>query len=167
MGIDFKQNIDDAIELFRNASQWLSDNNMNISKWWDMNNLTEGFLLQYANKEEFYVWYMNWKPVIAAVLQISQKEQNWKDYVDKTVEIPALYIHWLCIDHKFQWKWLASTMINFAWELAKKQNIRFLRVDTNLEEIRLCKIYEKNNFILIKKIEENYRSTALYQKKIY
>jgi hypothetical protein len=39
----------------RDAGEWLEKSGKNPSKWWQLDNLNNKFLLQYAKPEEFYV----------------------------------------------------------------------------------------------------------------
>ncbi len=79
----------------------MKEKNIPISKWWDLKNLNKGFLLQYAKPEEFYVVLVDSKPATAAILQMNQNAQDWKN-VDKNKSKKALYIHWLCVSKEFK-----------------------------------------------------------------
>ena len=57
-------------------------------------------------------------------------------------------------------------MVDFAKNLAKKNKVRFLRADTNAEKLKLRKIYEDLGFKLAAEEQEDYRKTALYEKKV-
>lgn len=95
-----KQNTEDAIWVMREAGKWLLDSGKHPSKWWQLENLTKEFLLQYASSEEFYVLYKDGEPAAAAILQLTQHSQDWES-VDHGQSSPAFFIHWLCVDHTF------------------------------------------------------------------
>lgn len=57
-------------------------------------------------------------------------------------------------------------MIDFAEKKTLENNINLLRVDTNADEMKLRKIYEKLGFSLVLVEKEDYRNTAFYQKRI-
>ena len=162
MSIKFIQNVDKAIEVMRDAGKWLKESGKKPSKWWQLKNLNRKFLFQYAKPNEFYVGLIDGKPAVAAIFQINQNAQDWKS-VDKNKPNPALYIHWLCVNRDFSGKNLSKYMINFAVKKAREQNIKFLRVDTNAEEVKLRKIYEKLGFTLMAVEQEDYRKTVFYQ----
>ncbi|OGG24346.1 hypothetical protein A3A79_04140 [Candidatus Gottesmanbacteria bacterium RIFCSPLOWO2_01_FULL_43_11b] len=159
------QNIDQAIEVMRDAGKWLAESGKNPSEWWKLENLNSEFLLQYAKPEEFYVATVDDKPAAAAILQFTQTGQDWQN-VDKDFLQPALYIHWLCVHRDFAGKNLPKIMIEFAEKLAQKNDVKLLRVDTNAEEMKLRNMYEKLGFELIIIMKEDYRKTALYQKRV-
>jgi len=161
MALIFKQDIDAAIIVMRQASKNLSKKWKSISKWWDLENLNKNFLLQYHISQEFYVGYYNDIPAVAAILQKSSEDKLWS-LIWKGKD-SAFYIHYLCVNPEFSWTWLVKKIINFTSELAKKHNITQIRVDTNAQEKKLCSIYEKNGFQLVQIIEEDYRKTALYE----
>ena len=160
------QNMDKAISIMRSASKWMKESGLHVSKWWSLENLNKDFLLQYAKPEEFYVILVDSKPAAAAILQPSQNAQNWKN-VDKNKAKHAMYIHWLCVSKEFRGKKIPKFMIDFAAKLAKENGIKLLLADTNAEKIKLMKIYKNLGFNLVAKLQEDYRKTAFYEKKIY
>ena len=159
------QDVDKAIEVFRDAGEWMQISGKRISKWWDLKNLNKDFLLQYAKPEEFYVGLVENKPAVAAILQISQNGQDWES-IDKGNPPRALFIHWLAVAHEFHGRNLSMEMVNFAANLAKKENCSVLRVDTNASEAKLRKIYESLGFVLVGEVKEDYRETAFYEKTV-
>jgi len=157
--------VDKAILVMRDAGKWMVNSGIEVSKWWDLRNLNKEFLFQYAKAEEFYVCLANHEPAAAAILQFAQNAQDWKK-IDKDKKIPALYIHWICVMRKFAGKNFTKSMIDFASEMALKKKIKYLRVDTNADEIKLRTLYEELGFKLRKIIKEDYRSTAFYEKEV-
>jgi len=97
------------------------------------------------------------------VIQTTERNQSWKS-VDGNKPKKALYIHWLCVHRDFAGENLPKNMIDFAAKQARRQNIKFLRVDTNAKEVKLREIYEKLGFSLMSIEQEDYRNTAFYQK---
>ncbi|MBI4162789.1 MAG: GNAT family N-acetyltransferase [Candidatus Aenigmarchaeota archaeon] len=159
------QDIDKSISVMQNASRWMKYEGIPISKWWDLKNLNKKFLVQYAKTDEFYCVLVDSNPAAAAILQMSQSAQDWKN-VDKNTPKPALYIHWLCVSKDFRGKQMPKVMIDFAGKLAKENNVRLLRADTNSEVVKLRKIYENLGFKLVAEQQEDYRKTAFYEKKV-
>ncbi|MBU1326846.1 GNAT family N-acetyltransferase [Patescibacteria group bacterium] len=165
MSTEIHQDINKAILIVRDAGRWLKESGKNPSKWWLLKNLNKKFLLKYAKPEEFYVALVDNKPAAAAVLQFSQKAQDWKS-IDKDKLKSVLYIHWLCVHRKFAGKGFPKIMVDFAEKLAKEKNVKLLRADTNAKEMKLRKIYEDLGFNFVGVEQENYRHTAFFQKKI-
>lgn len=143
----------------------MQESGKEVSKWWKLENLNSEFLLQYAKPEEFYVALVIGKPAAAAILQLSQSAQDWHN-IDKGQPRPALYIHWLCVSRKHSGKGLPKTMVDFAEQKARENGISLMRVDTNAKEKKLREIYEGLGFELAGVIQEDYRTTAFYQKNV-
>jgi len=164
-GIEIVQDIDKSVSVMHNVGKWLEKSDKNPSKWWKPENLNHNFLLQYAKSNEFYVVLINGKQAAAAILQFDQKSQDWK-CVDKNKSIPALYIHWLCVERQYAGTGLPKVIVDFAEQKAIENNINFLRVDTNAQKMKLRKIYGNLGFDLVSIEKEDYRQTAFYQKTV-
>ena len=163
--IEIIQDMDQAISVLRNVSRWMEDSGKNPSKWWKLENLNSDFLSQYAKPEEFYVVLVDRKSAAAAIIQANQNSQDWS-FIDKGKSTTAMYIHWLCVDRQFAGMGLPKIMVDFAEQQARDRNIKFLRVDTNADEMKLRSIYEKLGFHLVTIKKEDYRKTAFYQKDV-
>ena len=165
MKFEIIQDADQAIYVLRNAGKWLLKTGKNPSKWWQPENLNKEFLYKFAKSEEFYVGLADKRPAIAAVLQIGQNAQDWQ-LIDNGKNIPALYIHWLAVHRNFAGTGLSVKMISYASTFAKKHNLSFLRADTNADIAKLRKVYENLGFKCVSILQESYRKTAFYQKKV-
>ena len=165
MHISIVKDMDRAIGVIHRVGEQLEKSGKNPSKWWKPKNLNRKFLLQYAKPEEFFVALANGKSAAAAILQLSQNAQDWKN-IDKDNPQKALYIHWLCVVREFAGQGLSKKMIDFAKEYARKSMVRLLRVDTNADEKKLRKLYEDLGFVLAGEDQEDYRKTAFYEMKI-
>lgn len=157
--------IDESISVMREASKWMSENKISVSKWWELDNLNKEFLLKYAKEEEFYVGLINEAPAVAAILQCSQEAQDWK-VIDGDKPQPALYVHWLAVSPDYKGKGLTAKMVEFAAGLAKEKGVNLLRADTDASSKKLREVYAKLGFKLVGTEKENYRETAYYQKEI-
>ncbi len=159
------QNMDRTIAVMHSVGQWMLDSGKNPSKWWLPENLNKEFISEYAQPEEFYVIEIDGKDAGAAIFQMSQNSQDWKS-IDKDNPPQALYIHWLCVARDFAGKGIPKMIITYAEELARKNNIHVLRVDTNASETILRKMYEQLGFSLAGVEKEDYRTTAFYQMAV-
>jgi ribosomal protein S18 acetylase RimI-like enzyme len=157
--------VDTAIEIMREASRWLINNGKTPSKWWDSQNLNKEFLFQYAKPQEFFTLTMDNRPIAAVVLQIDQNAQDWIA-IDGQKEVPAMYIHWLCVRREFAGRDIPRKVVESAAVIALRDGIGILRADTDADEANLCAVYESIGFELIGRAEEGYRRTAFYQKYI-
>ncbi len=159
------QDMDIAISVMRKTGQWMLDSGKKPSKWWQPQNMNKDFFSEYAEPEDFYTAIANGKPAAAAIFQWNQRNQDWSS-VDQNESQKALYIHWLCVDREFAQMDMPKLMIDFAGELAQTKQVTLLRVDTNADEKKLRGIYEKLGFQLVKILEEEYRTTAFYEKDL-
>ena len=163
--IEFVQDMDRSISVMYNAGTWLETSGKNPSKWWKPENLNQDFLLQYVKSNEFYVLLVNGEQAASAILQFDQNSQDWK-CVDKNRSIPALYIHWLCVERQYASTGMPKLLVDFAEQKAIENNIDFLRADTNAQIMKLRKVYENIGFSLVSIEQEDYRQTAFYQKSV-
>jgi GNAT superfamily N-acetyltransferase len=159
------QNMDDAIEVLREASAWMGRSGKTISKWWDPKNLNRQFLLRYAKESEFYVCKVEGKNATAAVLQIQNENASWSVF-DQGKTKPALYIHWLAVARSFAGTGKPKEILELSKRLAKTHGVSVLRVDTNASEPKLKKVYEDLGFEWKADVDEGYRVTSLYEVHI-
>lgn len=157
--------VDSAIAVMQEAGQWLLDSGRQPSKWWDPKNLNRDFLFQYAKPEEFYTLKIDGKPAAAVILQIDQNAQDW-EAIDGDRQVPAMYVHWLCVRREFAGQGLPEKVTDLAADLAAQNQINILRADTNAEETNLREVYESIGFELAGIVQEDYRTTAFYQKLV-
>lgn len=163
--VSFAQDMDLAISVMRDAGKWMLETGKNPSKWWQLQNLNRDFLLQHAKEDEFYVCLVDGTPAAAEILQLSQDVKEWQT-IDKDNPQRALHIHWLCVARELAGRGLPKVMVDYAAQKAKEQNVTLLRIDTNADEMKLRKIYESLGFQLVAEIQEDYRRTAFYQKRV-
>ncbi|NMC36668.1 GNAT family N-acetyltransferase [Candidatus Beckwithbacteria bacterium] len=165
MKFEIIQDPDQAIYVLRNAGKWLLKTGKNPSKWWRLENLNKEFLYKFVKPEELYVGLIDKNPAVAAVLQIEQNAQDWQA-IDKSKNIPSLYIHWLAVHRNFAGTGLPAKMVSYANTFAKKRGISFLRADTNANITKLRRVYENLGFKCVNVLQESYRNTAFYQKEV-
>lgn len=159
------QDMDQAIGVMRGAGQWMKESGKNPSKWWKLENLNRTFLLRHAKANEFYVGLVGGAPAVAAVLMMIENNSDWKS-VDLDHSQSALYIHWLCVERQFAGQNLPKLMVDFAERLAKKKGVILLRLDADADKKKLQRIYEDLGFRLVGTKQEDFRTSAYYQKII-
>ena len=123
------------------------------------------FMLQHTEPDEYYVAIVDDKPAASLILQDTQRNQSWEQ-VDATNPKKAFYVHWLCVTRDFSGKGYSKLMIDFAAREAKNRGFKFLRLDTNANEEKLCNLYEGLGFILMGTNQEGDHKTAFYQKDL-
>jgi ribosomal protein S18 acetylase RimI-like enzyme len=165
MDIEIAQETNKAISVMHNVSMWMEKSRMHLSEWWQPQNMNRNFLLQHTEPDEFYVALVNGKPAASVILQDSERNQSWRS-VDGDTPQKALYVHWLCVARDFAGKGYSKEMINFAAGEAKKRGFRLLRLDTDADGEKLCKLYEGLGFKLMGVKQGENHKTAFYQKNL-
>ena len=159
------QDTDRAIEVMYNAGTWMENSGLNPSQWWKPENMNREFLLQHTEANEYYAALLDNQPAASVILQETERNQSWKS-VDGDNPKHALYVHWLCVHRSFAGRGLSKKMIEFAEEVARKRRFKLLRLDTDADEIKLCKLYERLGFKLTGTKNEDGHNTAFFEKKI-
>lgn len=163
--MEILQDQDNAISVMQNVSSWMVERGLSINQWWDPQNMNPDFLLQHIEPNEFYVAMIDGRPAASVILQETERNQSW-EYIDNGNSQKALYVHWLCVAREFAGMGYSKVMIDFAAEEAIKRGLSLLRLDTNAEEEKLCKLYERLGFELMGVELEDEHSTAYYQKSL-
>jgi len=159
------QNMNRAMEIMHNVGAWMEKSGLNPSKWWKSRNMNRKFMLKHTEPEEYYVAMVDDKPVASMVLQETERNQSWKS-VDGNSPKKALYVHWLCVHRNFAGQGFPIRMIDYATKVAKKRGFNRLRLDTNADEKKLCKIYKDLGFSLVGSEVERKHTTAFFEKEI-
>ncbi len=160
--VDFRVNAAAALEVIRNAGEWLWANELTTSMWWHPDSLTVDGLADHASAEQMYAGFVDETPAVAAILQTQDSFGDWVA-VDNAGPTQALYVHWLSVSRLFANKGLSDEMLGFAVELAQRSQLQCVRLDTNANNQKLCAIYERNGFDLIRVMPGDRVPVALYQ----
>lgn len=163
--MEIVQDTDKAISVMYEVSSWMKGSGMKVNQWWQPENMNRDFMLQHTEPNEYYVAIEDGKPAASVILQDSERNQDWS-YIDKGNPQKALYIHWLCVARDFAGQGLSKVMVDFASEEAKRRNLPRLRLDTDADEEKLCKLYERLGFHLMGTEQEEAHRTAFYQKEV-
>lgn len=164
-GIKIIQDMDQALLVMNDAGQWLLESGKNPDKWWHPKNMNKTFMLKHAEPSEFYVALVEGKPAASVVLQDNERNQSWEP-VDKGEPMQALYLHWVCVSRGFAGMNLPRALVDFANQQAKIRQFKLLRLDTNADEGKLCKVYEDLGFKLMAIEQEADGRVAYYQKEV-
>jgi GNAT superfamily N-acetyltransferase len=157
--ITFKHgNVQDAIQIMREAAQWLIDIDQPN---WKLEDLSEKKMLQQNSEENFVVAYVAGKPAATMILGW-EDPIFWPDIENNT----SGFIHKLSASRKFAGKNIAVKLLHYAEKKCQEKNIPYLRLDCLGKRSKLCEYYEKNGFKLVeKKIYGSWGETAFYVKK--
>lgn len=156
---------DTAIHLMHEVSLWMKKNGLVHSKWWEPENMNREFMLKQAEPSEFFVAIVDGKPAASVILQDTERNQSWK-YIDKNEPKKALYIHWLTVNRELAGQGLPKIMVDFAVDEARKKNLGLLRLDTDVNQPKLMKVYKDLGFKIMGVQQEIENKIAYFQREI-
>lgn len=166
MNIVFKQTQpnqqEDVLDLLKQAAEKI--NTMKIDHWQYWKNpppekikwIEEGI-----NSQEFYFINTTIGDNIGMVRILDEDLNYWGKQKEK-----AKYIHSLVVKKEYNGKGVGAEVLNSIAKIAEESNCKFLRLDADANNPKLCSYYEKMGFMKVgvKALElSNYN---LYQKKI-
>lgn len=165
MKLHIVQDINLAMQVMYKVGTWMKNSGLGYSQWWDPKNMNRQFMLKHSETDEYFVALVDNKPAASVILQENERNQSWK-YVDGNNQQKALYVHWLCVDRDFAGLGLSGRMINFAAKEAKKRGFKLLRLDTDADEPKLCKLYKNLGFSVRGIEKEDERRAIFFEMKI-
>lgn len=134
--------INTVLNLFKAAAEKIEK--LNIDHWQYWKNppvekvewVREGLI-----KDEFYFVKNNDKEIMGMVRVMDEDLSYWGKRNEK-----AKYVHSLVVKEQFEGKGLGRRILSKIESLAKEDGCRFLRLDADAKNPKLCKYYEKQNF---------------------
>lgn len=157
-----KKDKDKVLELFKEAAEKI--NKMNIDHWQYWKNppkekiewVEEGIL----NNEFFFINELNGKN-IGMVRILDEDLLYWGKQKEK-----AKYVHSLVIKEDYNGKGLGTKILQKIETTAKTDNCKYLRLDADSKNPKLCQYYEKIGFEKMGIKELPLSNYNLYEKKI-
>lgn len=152
--------MDRAIAVMREVSAWGREKGYRV---WPEEWLTpEEMLTADAGPENFCIGVLGGEIACAFLLQ-------WEDhdYWPKAQKYEAAYLHKFCVCRRFAGKGMTEKVIGAVKEECRKRGIRYIRLDTALDEKKVRRIYLDAGFQIVDIIDHpNGRSTALYEMEV-
>ncbi|MBZ9786930.1 GNAT family N-acetyltransferase [Psychroflexus sp. CAK57W] len=157
-----KENLEEVIKMFQTAADKI--NRMHIDHWQYWKNppsekikwVEEGI----QNKEYFFVQNAD-QEVIGMVRILDEDLLYWGKQSEK-----AKYIHSLLVKEKFNGNGIGIQILNRIANDAKKQNCKYLRLDADSTNPKLCRYYEKQGFQKVGIQKLTISTYNLYQKEL-
>lgn len=115
-----------------------------------------------AQPENFCVGMIDGEIACAFILQ-------WTDrsYWPNAPKYEAAYLHKFCVRRKFAGIGMTKLVTDTIRAECRKRGIRYIRLDTGLDETAVRKIYLNAGYKIVDIIDHpNGRSTALYELKV-
>lgn len=156
----YSNQIDEAISVMKEVAAWGRSKGFRI---WQDEWLTEEELITIdAQPENFYIGKINGNTACAFILQWNDSEY-WAD-AEKN---EAVYLHKFCVRREFAGRNMTKIVIEEIKKLCKENGIKYIRLDTALDEKVIRKIYLNIGFKIVDIIDyPNGRSLALYELDI-
>ncbi len=152
--------IDEAIAVMKEVAEWGRSNGLRV--WLDEWLTKEELVTADAQPENFCVGKIDGQTACAFILQ-NKDSEYWKD----AKEGEAVYLHKLCVRRNFAHRNMAATVVQEIAEYCRNQGIRYIRLDTGLNEKVVRKIYLQMGFKIVDIIDyPNGRSMALYEMEV-
>lgn len=150
-----------TIAVIREVAAWGRQTGFRV--WPDEWLTPEGLVTEESQPENFYVGMVGNEIACAFILQWSDSE-----YWPNAPKYEAAYLHKFCVRRKFAGKSMTKNVVKAIMAECTSRGIRYIRLDTALDEKRVRKIYLDAGFHIVDIIDyDNGRSMALYELDCY
>ena len=156
----FYNKVEEAIAVMREVAQWGREQGFRV--WLDEWLTQDELITQEAKPENFCIGKIDGNTVCAFILQNSDSEY-WK----KSSNEEAVYLHKLCVKKEYAHRNMTKLVVEAIKEECRKNDIKYIRLDTGLDEKVVRKIYLNAGFKIVDIIDyDNGRSMALYEMEV-
>ena len=157
--ISFNQ-AEQAISVMREVSAWGREQGYRV---WPDEWLTEGELITSdAQPENFCIGTIDGEVACAFILQWADS-----DYWPDAPKYEAAYLHKFCVRRKFSGMGMTRLVTEAIRAECRKRGVRYIRLDTGLEEKAVRKIYLSAGYKIVDILDyPNGRSMALYELEV-
>ena len=151
---------EEAVEVIREVAAWGREKGLRV--WPDEWLTPEALVTEEAAPENFYIGEVDGETACAFILQ-NRDGEFWKDASEGEV----VYLHKLCVRRRFAHREMTKAVTEAVRERCRSRGIRYIRLDTGLDERKVRKIYLNAGFRIVDIIDhENGRATALYEMEV-
>jgi ribosomal protein S18 acetylase RimI-like enzyme len=156
----YPNQIDEAISVMKEVAEW--GRNKGFRVWLDEWLTKEELITDEVQPENFYIGKADGIIACAFILQWHDSE-----YWDDADRNEAVYLHKLCVKRDFAHRNMASIVVETVKRLCREKQIKYIRLDTGLDEKVVRKIYLRCGFKIVDIIDyPNGRSVALYELEV-
>ena len=153
--------MEEAVSVMREVAAWGRSKGYRV---WPEDWLTpEELITGDAGPENFCIGAVDGETACAFILQ-------WKDleYWPNAPEYEAAYLHKVCVRRSFAGLGMTKAIADAVKEECRRRGIRYIRLDTALDEKKVRRIYLDAGFKIVDIIDySNGRSMALYEMETY
>lgn len=152
--------VDEAIAIMKEVAEWGRKKGLRV--WLDKWLTKEELLSDEAQPFNFCVGKVGDESACAFILQETDSE-----YWASRINDKAVYLHKLCVRREFSHRNMTKQIIEAIKTECKINGKKYIRLDTNLAEKIVRKIYLDAGFKIVKIIDyDNGQSMALYEMEI-
>lgn len=152
--------VEEAISVMREVAEWGREQGFRM--WLDEWLTPEELITNEAKPENFCIGKVEGKTACAFILQTSDSDY-WKD----SSVVPAVYLHKLCVKREYAHRNMTKAVVEAIKEECRKNGVKYIRLDTGLDEKTVRKIYLNVGFKIVDIIDfDNGRSMALYELEV-
>ena len=152
--------VDEAISIMKEVAAWGREKGLRV--WLDEWLTREELVTEDAKEENFCIGKINDETACAFILQ-------WKDsqYWENAPEYEAAYLHKFVVRRKFAHRNMTKAVVAAITQECCKRGIKYIRLDTGLDEKVVRKIYLGAGFKIVDIIDcDNGCSMALYELSV-
>lgn len=152
--------IDTAISVMREVAAWGREQGYRV--WLDEWLTKEELVTPDAQPENFCIGTIDGEIACAFILR-------WADasYWSNAPKYEATYLHKFCVRRKFAGMGVTKLVTEAIRAECRKRGIRYIRLDTGLDEKAVRKIYLNAGYKIVDIVDHpNGRSTALYEWEV-
>ena len=152
--------MDEAISIMREVAAWGREQGYRV--WPDEWLTPEELITPDAQLENFCVGTLGGEIACAFILQWADT-----DYWPNAPKYEAAYLHKFCVRRAFAGMGMTKLVVDAIKEECRKRGVRYIRLDTGLDEKVVRKIYLNAGFKIVDIIDyPNGRSMALYEMEV-
>ena len=152
--------VDEAILIMKEVADWGRAKGLRV--WRDEWLTKDELITAEVQAENFCVGVLDGQYVCAFILQWSDSEY-WED----APKYEAAYLHKFCVRREFAHRGMTKSVVESIKKLCRDRNIKYIRLDTRLDEKVIRKIYLEAGFKIVNIIDyDNGNSMALYELEI-
>lgn len=149
-----------AISVMKEVAAWGRERGYRV--WPDQWLTQEELITPNAQPENFCIGTVDEETACAFILQ-------WEDpdYWPNAPKYEAVYLHKFCVCRQFAGMGMTKLVVDAIKEVCRKRGIRYIRLDTDLDEKAVRKIYLNAGFKIVDILDySNRRSLALYELEV-
>lgn len=156
----FYNKVDEAIMIMKEVAAWGRAQGFRV--WLDEWLTAEELITDEARPEHFCVGKVEDEIACAFILQDSDA-----GYWGVRPANEAVYLHKLCVRRAFAHRDMTKAVVEAIKEECRKRGVKYIRLDTGLDEKVVRKIYLKAGFKIVDIIDyPNGKSLALYEMEV-